>query len=140
MFNEKTQAFVVGSYYKHLTEKNGDMGKTVFVKGTQKYSEQRGARMALRALRDGYPLDYSSYFAYGEWTPTIKAESKLVGENGEKRTNIFKCAWADTFKEMGLTDCGVTYCYQIDEGIVRGFNPALKFKTHQNLKIGRAHV
>ena len=49
MFNEKTQAFVVGSYYKHLTEQNGDMGKTVFVKGTQKYYEKRGTRLAIGA-------------------------------------------------------------------------------------------
>ena len=133
MFNEKTHAFIVASFYKHLTEKHGERGKDIFIKATQKYAEQRGARMAMRAMRDGYPVDYASYFAYGEWYPTIPSESKNVGENGEKRNNIYKCAWADTFKEMGLQECGKVYCYQIDAGIVRGFNPDLKFKTHHNL-------
>lgn len=134
MFNEKTHAFIVASYYKQLTEQLGkERGEAIFIKASQKYAEQRGARMALRAMRDGYPLDYASYFAYGEWYPTIKSESKNVGENNEKRNNIFKCAWAETFKEMGLQDCGKVYCYQIDAGIVRGFNPDLQFKTHCNL-------
>lgn len=134
MFNEKTHAFIVASYYKHLIAQAGkERGTAIFIKAAQKYGEQRGARMALRAMRDGYPLDYTSYFAYGEWYPTIPSESKNVGENGERRSNIFKCAWADTFREMGLQECGKVYCYQIDAGIVRGFNPELRFKAHHNL-------
>lgn len=133
MFNEKCQAFIVASYYKHLKELYGERGTKIFIKATQKYAEQRGARMALRAMRDGYELDYASYFAYGEWFPTVQAQSKNVGENNERRANIYKCAWADMFSEMGLKECGRVYCYQIDAGIVRGFNPSLPFKTHHNL-------
>ncbi len=81
MFNEKTHAFIVASFYKHLTEKHGERGKDIFIKATQKYAEQRGARMAMRAMRDGYPLDYASYFAYGgipQFLPSLKMSVKTV--------------------------------------------------------------
>ena len=62
-FNEKVHAYLIGLFYKNLKETHGEAGVTAFVKATQKMAEQRGARMALRALRDGHALNFKTYTA-----------------------------------------------------------------------------
>ena len=127
-FNEKTHATLIGLFYKHLKAAYGCAGVSCFVKCSQKMAEQRGARMALRALRDGHQLNFKSYMAYGEWTSTFPRRSEEVGVYPDKETRSFLCAWRDTFEEMGLVECGKVYCKEIDRGIVRGFNPDLTFE------------
>lgn len=128
-FNEKTHAFLIGLFYSNLKAQHGERGISCFVKATQKMAEQRGARMALRALRDGHKLDYNSYMAYGEWTPTIPSQSAEVNAFPDCVKDIHSCAWHTTFEEIGLLECGLVYCKEIDRGIVRGFNPNLQFEV-----------
>lgn len=127
-FNEKTHAYLIGLFYKHLKAQHGDSGLACFVKSTQKCAEQRGARMALRALRDGYPLNFNAYMAYGEWVATFPNKSREIGTYPDCQKEIHACAWHDTFVDMDLLECGMLYCKEIDRGIVRGFNPDLQFE------------
>ena len=64
---ERTHAFLAARYYEYLTRKFGQQGKAAFVHATRHYAEQRGRRMARRALRDGEELNWTSYYRYGEW-------------------------------------------------------------------------
>ena len=66
-FNEKVHAYIAAKYYTYLTERFGERGKKAFVHATQYYAEQRGRRMAQRAIRDGRELDFGTYQEYGEW-------------------------------------------------------------------------
>lgn len=123
--NEKHHAHIIAVFYEEL-KKKGEQGFAVFKKGAQQYGEERGRRMALRALRDKHPLSYLEYFAYSEWesTPgfyemTMRAEVGMVDEK------VTKCPWASLFAELGIKDCGALYCHEIDRAIVRGFNPEL---------------
>lgn len=127
-WNEKTHAYLVGLFYKHLKAQFGARGVGCFIKSTQKCAEQRGARMALRALRDGYALDFNAYMAYGEWNATVKKDSREIGTYPDCQREIHSCAWHETFVEMDLLECGMVYCKDIDRGIVRGFNPDLQFE------------
>ena len=52
-FNEKVHAFIAAKFYVYLTEAFGERGERAFIHGTQYYAEQRGRRMAQRAIRDG---------------------------------------------------------------------------------------
>ena len=52
-FNERVHAYIAARYYEQLTEKFGERGKKAFIHATQYYAEQRGRRMAQRAIRDG---------------------------------------------------------------------------------------
>lgn len=99
-----------------------------FIKAVQKTAEQRGHRMALRAMRDEMPLDYNTYMAYGEIYATIPGKTEMAGEYPDAETRVYSCAWHDTFWEMDLAECGLVYCKEIDRGIVRGFNPELLFE------------
>ena len=127
VFNEKVHAFLIGSFYREMKAAKGPAGVECFIKAVQKTAEQRGHRMALRAMRDEMPLDYNTYMAYGEIYATIPGKTEMAGEYPDAETRVYSCAWHDTFWEMDLAECGLVYCKEIDRGIVRGFNPELLF-------------
>ena len=64
-FNEKVHAFIAAKFYVYLTEAFGERCERAFIHGTQYYAEQRGRRMAQRAIRDGKELTYANYLEYG---------------------------------------------------------------------------
>lgn len=129
-FNEYHHGYLCGYFYDELKKKYGSQGVLAFVKATQFYGEQRGGRMALRAIRDGNDLSYSSYFHYVEWraTPGFAKIERSVND-GVMLSENFVCPWHTALKEMGLLECGAVYCKHIDASLVRGFNPELKFEA-----------
>ncbi|HJA36412.1 MAG TPA: L-2-amino-thiazoline-4-carboxylic acid hydrolase [Firmicutes bacterium] len=133
VFTEKVHAYLIGLFYRNLKEAHGQRGVECFIKCTQKMAEQRGARMALRVLRDGYELNFKAYAAYGEWTSSFPRRSEEVGQYPDKETKSYLCAWRDTFAEMDLVECGMVYCKEIDRSIVRGYNPDLVFQLKSYL-------
>ena len=52
-FTEKHHAFIAATFYDLLTKRYGQRGEAAFILATQRYAEQRGNRMAQRAIRDG---------------------------------------------------------------------------------------
>lgn len=118
-----------------------------FIHGTQYYAEQRGRRMAQRAIRDGKELTYANYLEYGEWvnTPEIIEEgcankSTIESWAPDYRIHITMCPWYTQFKEMGLPDAGHVYCAHLDNSICRGFNPYLTYPGADTLhKSGFLH-
>lgn len=132
-FNEKVHAFIAASFYTHLTESFGERGRLAFVHATQYYAEQRGRRMAQRAIRDGKPLTYEVYCQYGEWVNTPEIIEQGCANQSERLSlapdymvKITKCPWHAQFAEMGLTEAGHEYCQHLDNSICRGFNPYLR--------------
>lgn len=139
-FNELHHAFIVAQYYTYLTESFGERGLQLFIFATHKYAEQRGSRMAQRAIRDGKPLTFETYREYGEWQSTKTAQNQMGGFQNEVISNapdyeihIKQCPWAYQFKEMNMRACGVVYCTHLDKAIARGFNPYLIFDVPQSV-------
>ena len=139
-FNEKVHAFIAASFYTHLTESFGERGRLAFVHATQYYAEQRGRRMAQRAIRDGKPLTYEVYCQYGEWVNTPEIIEQGCANQSERLSlapdymvKITKCPWHAQFAEMGLTEAGHEYCQHLDNSICRGFNPYLVYEVPQTL-------
>lgn len=135
-FTERHHAFIAAQFYKYLKERHGDRGLQVFVMATRRYGEQRGCRMAQRALRDGKELSFTTYREYGEWANTqpvieegIANKSEIVSTYPDYVMRISCCPWATQFDEMGLSECGVLYCRHVDESLARGFNPDLKYEV-----------
>lgn len=132
--NEVHHADVLVEFYRELTERFGEKGLRAFCKGSQLYGESRGRRMALRALRDGYELDYDSYFAYGEFDSTPgEAEYRMKAEPGLVKENAVRCLWATEFAARGCKDCGRVYCKLIDKAVARGFDPNLQLELLCNM-------
>ena len=139
-FNEKVHAYIAAKYYVHLTETFGERGKKAFIHGTQYYAEQRGRRMAQRAIRDGKELTYETYCQYGEWVNTQEIidlgcsnHSTVQTIAPDFLTHIDRCPWHTQFKEMGLVEAGHTYCAHLDNSICRGFNPYIVYEVDQTL-------
>lgn len=139
-FTERSHAFIAAKYYVYLKEKFGERGKEAFLHATRYYGEQRGRRMAQRAIRDGAPLNYESYCRYGEWVNSeeIKAmglanKVEVASLSPDYEMHIFSCPWHSQFKDMGLTEAGMAYCRDLDASICRGFNPELTYIVSQTL-------
>lgn len=128
--DEIQHAFIVSEFYRLLKAHDGENGIAVFRMAAITYGEQRGKRMAMRALRDGHPLDYEGYFAYGEYPSTdAYFDVDMWDEQGVVNERVTRCPWATVFAERGMKECGVAYCREIDRAIVRGFNPELELET-----------
>lgn len=139
-FNERIQAYIVARYYARLTGVFGQQGREAFLLATRTYAEQRGHRMAQRAIADGKPLTVETYHEYGEWVPT--EESIRKGESIENQVlwdepyytfRVKRCPWAIQFREMGMREAGLAYCKDLDASIYRGFNPHIDYETRQTL-------
>lgn len=139
-FTEKHHAYLVGTFYMQLMKRCPEKAEAVFIMCTQRYAEQRGARMAQRAVRDGKILDFTTYREYGEWTNTETVIKEGHGNSGETVLwspdhieKVYMCPWAAQFKDMALEKCGTLYCRYVDQSIVRGFNPALTYEVPQSM-------
>lgn len=139
-FTEKHHAYLVGRFYEILMRECPERAEAVFVMCTRRYAEQRGSRMAQRAIRDGQELNYTAYCEYGEWSSTETAKAEGFANSGETTAwapdhveKIYVCPWAAQFKEMGLQKCGTLYCTHVDKSLVRGFNPDLVFEVPQSM-------
>lgn len=139
-FTEKHHAFIAASFYKELVGAYGKQGEQVFILATQRYAEQRGSRMAQRAIRDRKQLTFAAYREYGEWvsSETIKKEGAInvveeIAFSPDYEIKILHCPWAEQFKKMNLVKAGAVYCTHLDKAIVRGFNPYLIFEVPQSM-------
>ena len=150
IFNERVQAFITVWFYRELKGRFGTRGVQAFVQGTQSYGEQRGRRMAQRAIRAGEELTLDTYLRRGEWVNTEQIRAQGIANKAEiadaapaygaeapdyiKRVTV--CPWNEQFKEMNALDAGTLYCRHIDPSLFRGFNPVLSYEVPQNLNQG----
>jgi hypothetical protein len=139
-FNEKLHAYIAARFYVRLTHSYGERGKAAFIHATQYYAEQRGRRMAKRAIADGQPLTYETYRAYGEWESTEEMRaagcanrSEVVSEDPVWEFHVCVCPWHGQFAAMGLQEAGLVYCAHLDNSIARGFNPYMVYEVPQTL-------
>ena len=139
-FNERVQAYIVARYHARLTETFGEKGRNAFLLATRTYAEQRGHRMAQRAIADGQPLTAETYYLYGEWLPTEECirrgesiKQEILWDEPSYTFRVTRCPWAIQFKEMGMLKAGLDYCKDLDASIYRGFNPAIAYETRQTM-------
>lgn len=139
-FNEMTHAFIAARFYVCLTERFGGRGKQAFLHATRYYAEQRGRRMAQRAIRNGEELNYDTYCRYGEWVNTEEAiaagaanQSTVEEFSPDFKMHIHRCPWHGQFAKMGLKEAGLLYCSDLDASICRGFNPEIVYEVSQTL-------
>ncbi len=139
-FNEKLHAYIAARFYVRLTHSFGKKGKAAFIFATQYYAEQRGRRMAMRAIQDGQPLTYETYRAYGEWESTKEMQEEgcanrsiTVSTDPVYQFHVTVCPWHEEFKALGLEEAGLVYCAHLDNSIARGFNPYLVYEVPMTL-------
>lgn len=108
---------------KNAITLTGEAGKEAILKGMTKYGNERGARMAARALANGDELTTMANQAYGEWKPDYAGQMDFGTIHTEPtlQTYIAKCAWCDAWKKHDLTEYGKYYCVNVDNAVYQGF-------------------
>lgn len=127
-FRGKVQAFIAARYYVRLTEAFGERGKRAFIHCTQNYTEQRGHRMAQRAIRDGKELTADVFEQYRELIANHTIDIEGLSPNFVM--HVRHCEWRDQFEEMGLDEAGREYCRHLDISLCRGFNPYIDYRVN----------
>ncbi len=99
-------------------------------KAVIRYGEQRGKRMAMRAIANHHPLDMLGYLAYGEWKAG-KGEMRMLisKELPNLRVKIPKCSWFTAWQGCRIDTIRQYYCQDIDIAVLHGFNPELKLQV-----------
>jgi hypothetical protein len=107
-----------------------ERAEAVIRKAVRRYGEQRGGRMALRAEANGHALSMLNYLAYGEWRAAPgESIQKVVDKVPHVVAHVHKCPWHQAWQEKDLLPYGRLYCQEVDEALVRGFNPELKIEV-----------
>ncbi|MBU5626034.1 L-2-amino-thiazoline-4-carboxylic acid hydrolase [Oscillibacter sp. MSJ-2] len=139
LLTETHHGGILVAFYKVLMDFCGrERGYDLFMTAGRTYGARRGRRMAMRAMRDGNPLDLTSYFAYGELLCNdegLNDEGTYEAIPGTVHEHQTDCWWAREFRAMDCEQCGVDYCKEIDGAVVRGFNPTMGFERTQNMHL-----
>jgi hypothetical protein len=135
LLTEKHHALLFGLLARNVIEAGGEAdGEAIVLEAVRRYGEQRGWRMRLRVLRDGAPLNLTSYLAYKEWRPaTSEASAKTVEQVGDVISTVSACPWANAWSEAGLLRYGRLYCLEIDRALGRGFDPETDLEVRKTL-------
>jgi len=137
-FNEIHHALLFALIARAIVERIGDQrGEAIIRKVVRKYGEERGRRMALRALANKHSLNMANFIGYSEYRISPgEMDMKIIERSPHFKIRAFKCPWHNTWKENGLLSLGCLYCLEIDQALVRGFNPALQLEVKSTLTTG----
>lgn len=137
-FTPTHHALLFGWIAQAVIERTGaERGEAILRRAVRRYGEERGRRMVLRAQVAGHPLSMASYLAYGEWRAAPEDfERRTFVRAPHLETHVYRCPWHSAWRENGLLPYGRLYCLEIDEALVRGFNPALRLEVNGTLANG----
>ena len=109
-----------------------EKGETIMRKAVRRYAGQRGKRMAMRAQGNGHALTMNHYRAYGEWrhTDSDADAAEIVEQVPHLKQHVLKCPWHTAWQDNDLLPYGRFYCLEVDEALVRGFNPELTLEVN----------
>jgi hypothetical protein len=109
----------------------------------ERASEEQEARIVRQAVRrhgeqrtraNGHPLTMANYVAYSESEGgKDEAEQEVSERAPDTRVLTHRYPWNNAWEENGLTPYGRLYCPEVDEALVRGFNPDLWLDVNRTL-------
>ncbi len=109
-----------------------EQAEVILRKAVRRYASQRGRRMAQRAQRDGQALTMLNYMVYGEWRAgegEMQADTLTAAPHLKMHVN--RCPWSTAWRENDLLPYGRYYCMEVDEALVRSFNPELRLDVDE---------
>jgi len=123
---------------KYALEDCGEKGKTAILNGITLYGNERGQRMAKRAIENSDSLDdIVIFFAYTEWQPQPgQMKMEIASTKPTFVQHYSKCGWCTAWIKYNLLEYGKYYCVPIDNAVLAGFNPKLRLTVHSNLSWG----
>ena len=107
---------------REILKADEEKGKLAVTEAVRHYGLQRGKRMALRAVRDGNPLNGLTYEMYSEWKCFPgQVDCSVESRDGCLRIRYGRCPWHTEWKHSGMMEIGRYYCDYVDAAILEGF-------------------
>lgn len=136
-YTVEQHAALIGLTGRCLEELLGDYGKDVYINCITRYARQRGRRMRNRAIRDGRPLNYETFLAYGELSfETLPGDYQVKSESPVFINCCMRCRWDLGWKQYGLSKYGEAYCKYVDINLVQGFHPDMVMIAETMIGLG----
>ena len=134
----RSHAYLFGVIAKEVIDAYGEAGVEAIAKGVTAYGRQRGRRMALRTVADGFKPSALNYVAYGEWSAEPgEMDFSVPAKSPDVQLWIKKCPWYDIWQEKGLLhEYGYLYCQYVDIALALGYNSELQFDVVANRSLG----
>jgi hypothetical protein len=116
------QARIFATLAKEVIERFGDEGREAVLAAVRKFGEERGRRMAERAVSEGRENDFAGYLIFSDLDTSYHQMVPEIAE-GALKVTISYCPFAAACQEWGLEEYGKYFCREIDAAIMRGYNP-----------------
>lgn len=134
LFYIDDHALLFGMLAKAADQLFGSRGDEAGIYALRLYAAERGERMARRAREDHMPLTLETYRIYTEWEDVKKLmRIETIGLSPNYRMNGVYCVWDQTWKKFHLEKYGRMYCSNVDQAMVRSFNPENELIIHSTL-------
>jgi hypothetical protein len=137
-FDETHHALLFAWIAQAIEEQVGQQkGEDVIRKTVRQYGEERGRRMLLRAQAKKHALSMINYLGYREYniSPGVM-DLKISSKPPHAMFSTSTCPWHKAWEENGLMSVGKLYCLEIDQALLRGFNPNLQLEVIGTLPAG----
>ena len=136
-YTVEQHAVLIGLAGKYLEKYEGEYGTDLFINSIIKYAAQRGRRMRNRALRDGQPLNYETFLAYGELVlHTLPGDYSVKSQSPVYINCCHRCMWDEAWRKYGLSEYGACYCKYVDLHLVQGFSEDMVMITKSMRGLG----
>lgn len=139
-FSPRQHAILFGLMARSAIDSFGtEAADALLWQAVERYGLERGSRMAQRCRRNGDKTDMVGYFAYGEWRWDAGFRKETIQNTPYFAHYVHQCPWCEGWKESGLAEFGKYYCRNVDESIVRGFDPKLHLAVKSYLSKPGSH-
>lgn len=136
-YTVEQHAVLIGLTGKYLEKYEGDYGTDLFINSIIKYAAQRGRRMRNRAIRDGQPLNYETFLAYGELIlHTLPGDYSVKSQSPVYINCCHRCMWDEAWRKYNLSEYGAWYCKYVDLHLVQGFSEDMVMITKSMRGLG----
>lgn len=137
-FSPVQHAILFALITRQVFQRIGDeQGAMIVCQAVRVYGEQRGRRMAKRVLKDHRPLDMFNFLVYGEWSaPAGQSQGEWLETDPHLHSQVSRCPWYGAWIEMDLLAYGRYYCQEIDQALLRGYNPMLHLEVIRTMANG----
>lgn len=117
----------------------GEEGKKAIVASVKQFGKRRGKEIAELVIFKGKPLTLKNFMVYSTFDSADTAKYKMNIIDGNVEVVIRSCIFCEGCEDWGKKEFGKIYCEFIDEAIMEGYNPDIKFELASSLTHGDKH-
>ena len=117
----------------------GEEGKIAIVESVKQFGKRRGKEIAELVIFKGKPLTLKNFMVYSTFDSADTAKYKMNIIDGNVEVVIRSCIFCEGCEDWGKKEFGKIYCEFIDEAIMEGYNPDIKFELASSLTHGDKH-